>query len=196
MQRKSPGTVFFGKSLALAGYLSIFGLLAGVSFTTAAARDRILLDAGWRFQLGDPTDVTTDLTFYPEIPYLPRLYNFEFSALYSETYMETNRPDPIVTHAGENVSFVQTNYDDSAWRFSLNLPHDWAVELPFDQNAAEDHGYKSGIIGSTSPNTIAWYRHTFTLPANYAGQALWLEFDGVYRNCLVWLKMGTFWDAT
>jgi beta-galactosidase len=161
--------------------------MASVLLTTATARERVLIDSNWRFQLGDPTDVTTDMAFYPEIPYLPRLYNFEFSGSYSETYMETNRPDPIATHAGENVSFVQTNYDDSAWRL-LNLPHDWAVELPFDQNAAEDHGYKSGIIGSTSPNTIAWYRHTFTLPANYAGQALWLEFDGVYRNCLVWLN--------
>ena len=26
------------------------------------------------------------------------------------------------------------------------------------------------------------------MPANDAGQSLWLEFDGVYRNCLVWLN--------
>ena len=41
---------------------------------------------------------------------------------------------------------------------------------------------------SFTTNNIGWYRHTFTLPASYAGQALWLEFDGVYRNCLVWLN--------
>jgi beta-galactosidase len=45
-----------------------------------------------------------------------------------------------------------------------------------------------GINGSTSSNTIAWYRRTFTLPSSCANQTLWLEFDGVYRNCLVWLN--------
>jgi beta-galactosidase len=160
-----------------------------VSFT-ASPRDHILLDAGWRFELGDPVDVTTNVTYYPEIPDLAKLDADEVGSAtntQSETYMETIRIDPIATHAGENVSFVQTNYDDSAWRL-LNLPHDWAVEMPFSSSADGGHGYKSGFTGSTSPSTIAWYRHTFTLPANDAGQALWLEFDGVYRNCLVWFN--------
>ncbi len=157
---------------------------------TASLRNRLLLDAGWRFQLGDPSDVTTNVTYYPEIPDLAKLDTNEIGSATntrSESYMETIRVDPIATHAGENVSFVATNYDDSSWR-SLNLPHDWVVELPFNSSEDGGHGYKSGISGWTSANTIAWYRHTFTLPANYASQAMWLEFDGVYRNCLVWLN--------
>jgi len=160
-----------------------------VSFT-ASPRNRILLDAGWRFQLGDPADVTTNVTWYPEIPDLAKLDPDETGSAtntLSETYMESIRVNIFATLAGENVSFVQTNYNDSAWR-QLDLPHDWVVELPFDSSADGGHGYKSGMSGSTSANTIAWYRHTFTLPSNYAGQALWLEFDGVYRNCLVWLN--------
>ena len=156
----------------------------------ASPRQRISLDASWRFQLGDPPDVTTNVTYYPEIPDLAKLDTNEVGSATntsSETYMETIRIDPIATHAGENVSFVETNYNDGAWRV-LNLPHDWVVELPFSSSADGGHGYKSGISGSTGSNTIAWYRHTFTLPASYAGQALWLEFDGVYRNCLVWLN--------
>ena len=166
----------------------ILGLLSGLSLSPASARERDLLDAGWTFQLGDPPDVTMNVTYYPEISDLAKLDSNEVGAgTDTESYMESIRVDPIATHAGENVSFVQTNYDDSAWR-QLNLPHDWVVELPFDSSADTGHGFKSGISGSTSANTIAWYRHTFTLPANYAGQALWLEFDGVYRNCLVWLN--------
>jgi len=157
-----------------------------VSFT-ASPRGRILLDAGWRFQLGDPVDVTTNVTYYPEIPDLAKLDSTEVTGTSSETYLQTNRVDIFAMHAGENVSFVQTNYNDSTWRL-LNLPHDWVVELPFDSGADGGHGFKSGISGSTGPNTIGWYRHTFTLPSNFAGQALWLEFDGVYRNCLVWLN--------
>jgi beta-galactosidase len=157
---------------------------------TASPRQRILLDADWHFQIGDPPDVTTNVTYYPEIPDLAKLDTNEVGAAtntQSETYMETIRIDPIATHAGENVSYVQTNYDDSAWRV-LNLPHDWVVELPFSSSADGGHGFKSGISGAPSPNTIAWYRHTFTLPTHDAGQPLWLEFDGVYRNCLVWLN--------
>jgi beta-galactosidase len=155
-------------------------------------RQRQSLDTCWRFRLGDPTDITnaaeTNVTYYPEISYLPKLQAGEVSGTDSEGYMETLRADPVSTHLGENVSVVQTNYNDSAWRF-LNLPHDWAVELPFDSSAAQNHGYKLGIYdGSTSTNAIGWYRRTFSIPANYAGLTLWLEFDGVYRNCLVWLN--------
>jgi beta-galactosidase len=170
-------------------YVDDIFLVAGPP--TASVRERVSLDAGWRFELGDPGDVTTNVTYYPEIYYLPKLEEFEIgdaSNPYSESYMETIRIDPVATKAGENVSFVQTNYNDSAW-CSLNVPHDWVVELPFDSNADEGHGYKSGIFDySHSTNAIGWYRHTFTMPANYAGQTLWLEFDGVYRNCLVWLN--------
>jgi beta-galactosidase len=157
-----------------------------VSFT-ASSRGRMLLDAGWRFQLGDPVDVTTNVTYYPEISDLAKLDSTEVTGTSSETYMESIRVDPIATHAGENVSFVQTNYDDSAWR-QLNLPHDWVVELPFNSSADGSHGYKPVGNSGFGINNIGWYRHTFTLPANDAGQALWLEFDGVYRNCLVWLN--------
>ena len=42
-------------------------MLAGISCSAAFARDRLSLDAGWRFRLGDPADVTTNVTYYPEI---------------------------------------------------------------------------------------------------------------------------------
>lgn len=154
----------------------------------ASARDRISLDPGWRFELGDPADVTTNVTYYPEISDLAKLDSNEVGAgTNTETYMESNRVDIYATHAGENVSFVQTNYDDSGWR-QLNLPHDWAVELPFNSTADGGHGYKPLGSPQFGTNNIGWYRRTFTLPSNYSGQTLWLEFDGVYRNCLVWLN--------
>jgi len=95
--------------------------------------------------------------------------------------------DIFATHAGEDVSFVLTNYDDSGWR-RLNLPHDWAVELPFDSAADGGHGFKPMGGSGYGANNIGWYRRRFVLPAAHVGQKLWLEFDGVYRNCLVWLN--------
>jgi beta-galactosidase len=183
MQRTSSGALFCGKSLVLTGYLSIFGLLAGVSFTTAAARERVLIDSGWRFQLGDPGDVTTAVTSYPEIGNLTKLNSSDINA---ETALQASRPDPVATHAGEGVSFVTTTYNDSSWR-ALDLPHDWVVELPFDNTGTgyQNHGYK---LKNGSVNNIGWYRRTFTLPSEYAGKAVWIEFDGIYRNALIWFN--------
>src|SRR5262245_7217513 len=46
-------------------------------------------------------------------------------------------------------------FDDSAWR-TLDLPHDWSVEAPFDRNLASCTAFL--------PCGIAWYRKSFTVP--------------------------------
>jgi beta-galactosidase len=186
--RDKRRVALFKRWLLSMSLVSLFGVLSAADLP----RQRQLIDSGWRFRLGDPADLSnpseTNVAYYPEIAYLPKLQSSEVSGTGSETYLQTVRADPVATHLGENVSAVQTNFNDSAWRL-LNLPHDWVVELPFDSNAAENHGYKSGINDfSTSTNAVGWYRRTFTLSTNYAGQTMWLEFDGVYRNCLVWLN--------
>ena len=54
-------------------------------------------------------------------------------------------------------------FNDSTWR-TLNVPHDWAVELPFvnfPNFEVESHGYKP--VGGLFPETsIGWYRKHFT----------------------------------
>ncbi|RYG49616.1 beta-galactosidase, partial [bacterium] len=76
-------------------------------------------------------------------------------------------------------------FDDRKWR-SVHLPHDYVVEGKFDPQGDISHG--------TQPKPIGWYRKTFTLPASQKGKAIWLDFDGAYRNSTVWLngeKLGT-----
>ena len=163
----------------LAGILVVIGAFAINVHAVNVPRERILLDSGWRFQLGDPPDVTTNVTVYPELNDLTKL---QLSETNKEIQLIASRPDPVATHAGENVSFVLTNYNDSAWR-SLDLPHDWMVELPFTSSGNQSHGYKAA-----SGNTIGWYRRTFTLPTDYTNKVLWLEFDGTYRNSLIWFN--------
>src|SRR5581483_177345 len=58
--------------------------------------------------------------------------------------------------------------------------------LPFDPKANYQHGFKA--IDPAKGTNIGWYRRTFDLPASDQGKTLWLEFDGVYRNSLVWLN--------
>src|SRR5665213_842541 len=88
--------------------------------------------------------------------------------------------------AGASTGPASEKFSDHSWR-SLNLPHDWAIELPFDEHADASHGFKA--IGPGFPkNSIGWYRRTFDLPAEDSGKRIWLTFDGVFRDATVWVN--------
>ena len=93
-------------------------------------------------------------------------------------------PDALVfMNSGTGSGPAAEKFADSYWR-TVNLPHDWAVELPFDQNADGSHGFKP--LGAKYPtNSIAWYRRTFELPASDSGKRIWLTFDGVMHDATV-----------
>ena len=91
-----------------------------------------------------------------------------------------------IINAGVNRGPAGINFNDDGWR-SINIPHDWAVELAFDKKADPSHGSKP-IGPGFSSNSIAWYRHSFTLSETDKGKRLWLQFDGVYRKCQVFLN--------
>lgn len=88
--------------------------------------------------------------------------------------------------AGPSAGPARPDFSDTGWR-RVRLPHDWAIELPFDQKADGSHGFKP--VGPGYPqNSVGWYRRTFTLPREDAGRRLWLQFDGVYRDCRVFFN--------
>jgi len=79
------------------------------------------------------------------------------------------------------------DFRDGRWR-SLDLPHDWSIEGPFDEKNPKGSG------GAYLPAGKAWYRKTFTCPKEHAGRLVSIEFDGVYMNATVWIngtKLGT-----
>lgn len=71
--------------------------------------------------------------------------------------------------------------DDATWR-TLNLPHDWSVELPFDSTSPTGNG------GGALRGGTGWYRKTFALPHSDKGKKIFIHFDGVYRNSEVWIN--------
>ena len=125
-----------------------------------APRERLLLDFDWKFLPGHANDPLRDLGFGATQGDFAKTRNFDFA-----------------TEA----------FDDSRWR-SLNLPHDWAVELPFVRDEAlQSHGYKP--LGRNYPETsIGWYRRGFDIPASDLGRRIVLEFDGVFRSALVFVN--------
>lgn len=46
-----------------------------------------------------------------------------------------------LSHLGTSRGPITERFNDSAWR-SLDLPHDWAIELPFDRTADGGHEFK------------------------------------------------------
>ena len=140
------------------------GLLARYSAADSspalAPRERLLFDFGWKFFFGHGSDPRRDLGF--------GMGQGDFAK-------------------SGDLAFSTEKFDDSKWR-SLDLPHDWAVELPFvwdeEQNS---HGYKP--LGRRYPETsIGWYRRTFDIPTEDSGRRIWVEFDGAFRSALVFLN--------
>jgi beta-galactosidase len=71
-------------------------------------------------------------------------------------------------------------FPDSKWR-TVTLPHDWAIEGPFDKR---DNPGTGGLpISGTG-----WYRKHFKLAASEKGQIVSIEFDGAMSNARVWLN--------
>ncbi|MBN2576022.1 MAG: DUF4982 domain-containing protein [Deltaproteobacteria bacterium] len=88
--------------------------------------------------------------------------------------------------AGSGYGPASVQSSDASWR-RVDLPHDWAVELPFDAKADGAHGFRA--IGHGFPhNSVGWYRRTFDLPKADQGRRLWLEFDGVFRDSTVFVN--------
>ena len=130
------------------------------SLAALAPRERLLLDFGWKFFQGNGSDPSHDLKFGADQGDFAKSGDFDFA---------------------------REKFDDSTWR-PVNLPHDWAVELPFvDDKALEGHGYKP--LGRRYPETsVGWYRRSFEIPKEDAGRRVSLEFDGAFRSALVFLN--------
>ncbi|MGD0903453.1 MAG: sugar-binding domain-containing protein, partial [Terracidiphilus sp.] len=123
-------------------------------------RERILMDAGWHFALGNANDQHKDFDF-ATIPF-------------------------FFAKAGYGDGPASPKFDDRTWR-TVNLPHDWAVELPFDRRGDGNHGSKA--IGRNFPeSSVGWYRKTFTIPSEDLGRRIGIDFDGVYRDSQVWVN--------
>ncbi|HEU5079989.1 MAG TPA: glycoside hydrolase family 2 TIM barrel-domain containing protein [Opitutaceae bacterium] len=84
-------------------------------------------------------------------------------------------------HLGDTPGAEQTEFADTAWR-TLDVPHDWSIEGPFDQKAP------TGGSGGYLPTGMGWYRKSFTVPETERGRRLLIQFDGIYQHSTVWIN--------
>ena len=82
-------------------------------------------------------------------------------------------------HLGDAADAYYMGYDDRGWR-QVTVPHDWAVEHPFDPCWASGTGYLPGGVG--------WYRGHFCLDGEDAARRVRVTFEGVYKRARVWIN--------
>ena len=83
-------------------------------------------------------------------------------------------------YKGDAPGIEQPAVNDSDWR-TLDLPHDWSIEGPFDEKNP------TGGAGAFLPSGVTWYRKHFK-QIDLHGNRLFIEFDGVMQNSDVWIN--------
>lgn len=138
-------------------------LLAAVPALAQSQRETTLFDRGWRFAFGNASDPAKDFGCGTEyFNYLTKASSIHNEGPYS------------------------AKFDDSAWT-TVRLPHDWATDLPYAQEASHSHGYHT--VGWKYPETsVGWYRKTFNMPAADAGKHITVTFEGIFRGSSIWVN--------
>jgi beta-galactosidase len=176
--------------------------LTGAAGTGSSPRERLLLDAGWRFQKGDPPGTDSRALLYDVRPE-PRVLGerpAEFTEA-AEKLGPATHPvlKPFILPAGnrfikdpkkriarpeENPGgdppYARPGFDDSGWTL-VNLPHDWAIEGPFSSGGG-------GGMGRLPSQGVAWYRKKLDIPAADAGRRIFLDVDGAMSYATVWMN--------
>jgi beta-galactosidase len=154
--------------------LLLFVPLSVTAQVAKSPRERISLNADWRFQKGDPPGTEGQLA-YEKIKSLFNATGNEFAA--SADSMKRVRPEGKTI---DGVAYLRREFDDRSWR-QLNLPHDWGIEGPFDQAL-------SGETGKLPWAGVAWYRKHLNVAAGDKGKQLYLDIDGAMAYATVWLN--------
>ena len=155
-------------------------------------RERLLLDFGWLFHHGNAWETAKDFGFGSEIYAKSgrlvapgKIERPSFSAPPGGSKSPT--PEQFAEILGTLFGPQKATFDATGWQ-RIDLPHDWAVELRFE-NKPDLIGRGCKPLGRDYPNTsIGWYRREYDLPASDDGKRLSIEFDGVYRDCTVALN--------
>ncbi len=145
-------------------FILSLGILILMTFTNLASqREHINMDEDWKFHFGNAANPEKD-------------FSYGLATIYSKS-------------GGAFGTAIDSRFEDSAWR-SLDLPHDWAVELPFvevDNFQVNNHGFKP--VGGLFPETsIGWYRKHFTVDKKDSIARFQIQFDGIFRDANIWVN--------
>ena len=101
------------------------------------------------------------------------------------TFYSRETTQPIPDTNASHFAPAAKDFDDSKWPI-INLPHDFIVNGTFESDTGEKEP-RSGSHGSLPKNT-SWYRKHISLPTEYKNSTLWIDFDGIYRNSIMFIN--------
>ncbi|WP_276166159.1 glycoside hydrolase family 2 TIM barrel-domain containing protein [Zobellia alginiliquefaciens] len=108
-------------------------------------------------------------------------FGFSFGQLSSKaTHGDVSFNNDWLFTKGDPKDAEKTTFNDATWR-KLNLPHDWAIEGPFDKKY-------NARTGGLPVHGTAWYRKHFTVDKKYAEQQIAVLFDGIMNNSQVYIN--------
>jgi beta-galactosidase len=147
----------------LRSFSCILALVFSLQSFAQQTRKRQLFNNDWKFHLGHAANAEKDL-------------NYGIANIFAKT-------------GKAEKTAIAVDFADTDWR-KIQLPHDWAVEMPFmykDNDDLKDHGYRA--VGGLFPeNSVGWYRKKFKITAADSGKRFSITFDGVFRDAKVWLN--------
>ncbi len=80
----------------------------------------------------------------------------------------------------EPKGIEKNEFNTNDWR-AVKIPHDWAIEGPFDAKLANE-------TGKLPYSGIGWYKKDFTMPAEAKGQRHFIHFDGAMSHAQVYVN--------
>lgn len=83
------------------------------------------------------------------------------------------------TQIAYNDKEIPINLDKKRWS-KINIPHDFIVGKNFSKEEWDAQGFL--------PSSIGCYRKVFTVGEELFGKKISLEFEGVSRNCTIWVN--------
>ncbi len=171
-----------------------------------ALRERISLNADWRFQKGDPNGASPGLIYdvHPEArndkdgraaDALPtKAIDVSTNQIMLKPWIlptgndfikePAERYDRPKGNPGGNVPYVQSDFNDRSWE-CVNLPHDWAIKGPFQKGGVAGVG---GGMGRLPSPGVGWYRKKLDIPVSDVGKSIFFDVDGAMSYATVWLN--------
>ena len=110
-------------------------------------------------------------------PILKKIFNYGLATIFSKSGGATW------------YRLIDPRFTDSSWR-RLNLPHDWAVELPLPMPTTGMWNHmdsnRSAACSGNQHRLVSPAFHRLPRPIRVCG--FQLQFDGVFRNATVWVN--------
>jgi len=151
------------KKLPVIVFAFSFLLIHTQGLAQSSPRKRTNIDDRWKFHFGHAANPEKD-------------FNYSIATIYSKS-------------GGAYKTAIDPRFSDSSWQ-TLNLPHDWVVDLPFVESKdfnVESHGFKP--VGGAFPETsIGWYRKHLSIARVDSGSRFQIQFDGIFRNASIWFN--------